>query len=107
MDYAVFEAGYEALRKSTKQFTSVSSEALMAATVEVPIAFIVIRTILGFTPPEWAYVASQRTGVEITQGFIRNLDRTVRLQPLRPLPTRGVSVERLNAIIQAAAHLLA
>lgn len=106
IDYPVFEAGYEALKKSTKQFEAVTRETLLAATVEVPIAFIVLRTILGFTPPEWAYVATQRTGVEIPQGFIRNLDRTIRLQPLKPLPTRGVSVTRLNALIEAAAQLL-
>lgn len=106
IDYAVFEAGYEALKKSTKQFSAVTPETLLIATVEVPIAFIVLRTILGFTPPEWAYVATQRTGVEVTQSFIRNLDRTVRLQPLRPLPTRGVGVARLNALIVTAAQLL-
>src|SRR5438552_7866797 len=107
IDYAVFEAGYEALKKSTKQFAVVTPETLLAATVEVPIAFIVLRTILGFTPPEWAYLATQRTGVEVTQSFIRNLDRTVRLQPLRALPTRGVGVGRLNALIVTAAQLLA
>ncbi len=106
IDYAVFEAGYEALKKSTKQFAIVTPETLVAATVEVPIAFIVLRTILGFTPPEWAYVATQRTGVEVTQSFIRTLDRTVRLHPLRPLPTRGVGVGRLNALIVTAAQLL-
>lgn len=59
IDYAVFEAGYEALKKSTRQFDVVTPGTLLAATVEVPIAFIVLRTILGFTPPEWAYVATQ------------------------------------------------
>ena len=106
IEYAVFEAGYEALKKSTRQFSAVTPENLQAATVEVPIALIVLRTILGFTPPEWAYVATQRNGVEITQGFIRNLDRRVRLQPLRPLPTSGVGVGRLKALIDAAAQLL-
>jgi hypothetical protein len=106
IEYAVFEAGYEALKKSTRQFTAITPENLQAATVEVPIALIVLRTILGFTPPEWAYVATQRTRVEITQGFIRSLDRRVRLEPLRPLPTSGVGVGRLKALIQAAAQLL-
>ena len=106
IDYAVFEAGYEVLKKSTRQFTAVSASSLLAATIEVPIAFIVLRTILGFTPPEWAYVATQRTGIEITQGFIRSLDRAVRLQPLRPLPTKGIGVKRINALIDTAVQLL-
>lgn len=29
----------------------------------MPIALIVLRTMLGFTPPEWAYVTTQRTDV--------------------------------------------
>jgi len=106
IDYPIFETGYEALKKSTKQFTVVNAESLLSAAVEAPIAFIVIRTILGFTPPEWAYVASQRTGVDITQGSIRSLDRKVRLQPLRSLPTTGIGVERLKALIATAAEFL-
>lgn len=106
IDYRVFETGYEALKKSTKQFSAVTSDTLLTAVLEVPIAFIVLRTILGFTPPEWAYVATQKTGVPVTQGSIRSLDRTVRLQPLRPLPTTGIGVRRLNALLDAAAQLL-
>lgn len=106
IDYRVFETGYEALKKATKQFSAVTSDTLTTAVLEVPIAFIVLRTILGFTPPEWAYVAAQRTGVAVTQGSIRSLDRTVRLQPLRPLPTTRIGVRRLHALLDAAAQLL-
>lgn len=106
IDYIVFETGYEALKKATGEFADVRVETLLAAVIEVPVSFIVLRTILGFTPPEWAYVATQRTGVEIGQGFVRSLDRKIRLQPLRVLPTAGVSVDRIRALVDTASHLI-
>jgi hypothetical protein len=106
IDYPVFEAGYEALKKATKEFVDVAPDTLLNAVREDAISLLVLRTILGFTPPEWAYVASQRTGVEIPQGFVRSLDRGIRLQPLRPLPTSGVGVGRITALIETASQLL-
>lgn len=106
IDYVVFETGYEALKKATREFADVHTETLLAAVIEVPVSFIVLRTILGFTPPEWAYVATQRTGVEIGQGFVRTLDRQIRLQPLKVLPRKGTAVARLSALIETASLLL-
>jgi hypothetical protein len=106
IDYVVFETGYEALKKATREFADVRTDTLLAAVIEVPVSFIVLRTILGFTPPEWAYVATQRTGVEIGQGFVRSLDRRIRLQPLKVLPTAGVSVDRIRALVDVASHLI-
>ena len=54
VEYPVFEAGYESLKRSTSGFSTVNATTLMAAARETPISLIVIRTILGFTPPEWA-----------------------------------------------------
>jgi hypothetical protein len=59
-----------------------------------------------FTPPEWAYVTSQRKGVTINQGFARSLDRKVRVQPLRPLPLDGTTKDRLVAMIEVACELM-
>jgi len=65
---------------------------------EKPLAMIVLRTILGFTPPEWAYLASQRTQVEINQGYARSLDRRIRKEPLAPLR----KTERIEAMVRAS-----
>ena len=62
IDYAVFETGYEALKKATREFADVTPSTLLAAVTEIPISLLILRTILGFTPPEWAYVTTQRTG---------------------------------------------
>ena len=62
---------------------------------------------LGFTPPEWAYVTTQRTSVEVPQGAIRSLDRAVRLKPLTPLrANEGVTDRRIRALVTTACELL-
>ncbi|MBW2622800.1 MAG: hypothetical protein JRD68_07820, partial [Deltaproteobacteria bacterium] len=61
---------------------------------------------LGFTPPEWGYATTQKTGVQVTQGFVRSLDRKVRMDPETELNTNGVTKERLEAMVQTACQLL-
>ena len=84
VDYSTFERGYQALKRSTDAFTNVTPATVEAAIEVAPIAFIVFRAILGFTPPEWAYVASEMTGVIIDQGIARAIDRSIRVTPLTP-----------------------
>src|SRR5216683_3147591 len=81
VDYPVFEAGYEALKRATSGFIQLTPEVVLPVVREAPIAFIVLRTMLGFTPPEWAYMASRRTGVEVLQGAVRSIDRGIRVNP--------------------------
>lgn len=62
---------------------------------------------LGFTPPEWAYVTVQRTGVAVDQGAARTMDRKVRLEPLSPLRRNGgIGEQRMEAMISTACQLL-
>ena len=75
IDYPVFEQGYEALKRVTEGFRNLSPEPLTEIVYRVPIAFIVLRTMLGFSPPEWAYVTSEHANVTVPQGAIRDLDR--------------------------------
>jgi len=106
IDYPVFEQGYEALKQTTKGFTFLEPESLLQKTSEAPIVILVLRTMLGFTPPEWAYLATLQTGVEVSQGFVRALDRKIRLSPLSPLADGKVTVERVKALIDTACRLL-
>ena len=107
IEYPVFEQGYEALKRTTKDFREVSAEPVVELIQRVPVAFIVLRTMLGFTPPEWAYVATQRSeNTGIPQGAARALDRRIRMKPTTPLKIKGVSVERMRAMISAACDLL-
>lgn len=65
IDYPVFEQGYEALKHATRGFTLLDSGTLLEKTFEAPVTILVLRTMLGFTPPEWAYVATLQTGIAV------------------------------------------
>jgi hypothetical protein len=107
VDYSVFESGYQALKKATRGFETIEAESIIACVYAAPIAFVVLRTILGFTPSEWAEVTTERTGVRVDQGSARTMDRTVRIAPLTPLKDRGtVTDQRRKAMIRAALIML-
>ncbi len=106
VEYPVFERGYEALKAATKGFSELEPLKVLSLTVEEPISIVVLRTMLGFTPPEWGYIATQRSGVSVTQGFVRALDRKVRKSPETTLNTNGVVKERLRALVETACQIL-
>ena len=107
IDYATFERGYQALKRATSDFEQVTVLTVENAVAEAPIAFIVFRTILGFTPPEWAYLTTESTGVAVDQGAARSIDRNMRLLPLtaRPLGTI-LTDKRIRAMIEAGVKIL-
>mgnify|MGYP007109730045 CR=1 FL=1 len=61
---------------------------------------------LGFTPSEWAYMASERTGVEVSEGYARSLDRRIRLRPFERLSLHKETKERVKALVKTACELL-
>lgn len=106
VDYPTFESGYEHLKQATEGFKRIAPGRILPVTVQQPISIIVLRAMLGFTPPEWAYITTQRTAVDVSQGFTRSLDRSVRMQPNTPLKQDGVTYRRLEALVEVACQLL-
>ena len=106
IDYPVFERGYEALKAVTKGLSTFDPAAVLSVAMKEPISIVVLRAMLGFTPPEWGHVATQQTGVVVTQGFVRSLDRKVRMAPDTPISVRGVTEGRLKALIDTACRFL-
>ncbi len=106
VEYAVFQDGYEALRQATLGFVNVTVDAVLPVVLQAPISLIVLRTMLGFTPPEWAYVATLRTGVDIPQGAVRSLDRGIRMDPTKVLSAKGETPRRVQALVETACVLL-
>lgn len=106
IDYPVFEQAYEKLKQATEGFSNLTSDVVFETVHQVPLTLIILRTILGFTPPEWAYLATQRGGTEVTQGFVRSLDRNIRMSPLSPLKSSASSTQRIKALINTACALL-
>lgn len=107
IEYSTFSKGYEELKSTTRDFRDLSPDPIIETIYRTPISFVVLRTILGFTPPEWAYITTQRGDVEVSQGAARTLDRRIRMAPLTPLtPSNGVTNSRLRAMVVTACRLL-
>lgn len=107
VEFTTFEAGYEALKRATRDFQNVTPTTVIPAVFDAPISLIILRCMVGFTPPEWAYYASQHTGIEITQGAARAIDRNIRMKPEVSLPRNGgVTEQRIHALVAAACHIL-
>lgn len=106
-DFSTFDTGYEYLKRATQDFRAFTPDVITAAVFERPICLLVLRTILGFTPPEWAYETSVRTQTSVSQGAARSIDKSVRLGPLIPRKDRdGVSDTRIKAMITAAVEIV-
>jgi len=106
IEYSIFERGYEALKASTAGFTVLNEQKVFSAFESVPISAVVLRTMLGFTPPEWAYLATQRSHLVVSQNFIRSLDRKIRMAPETPMKVTGLSRERIEALFETACFML-
>jgi hypothetical protein len=106
VEFAAFEDAYERLKKATLGFKQFDSKSVLAAARELPICLVVLRSMLGFTPSEWAHVTSAAGGIVVTQSYARTLDRSIRINPLRFLRSDGASATRLHAMVETACKLL-
>lgn len=106
LEYSVFASGYEALKCATEGFAQFTAPRVFNASLECPVVLVVLRTILGFTPPEWAYIASSCKGVDIPQNSARSLDRSIRSQPDRPLKPSSTARARIYALVETACELI-
>lgn len=107
VDYPVFEQGYEALKQATNGLRNLAPEQVFQTICRAPIGLIVLRSMLGFTPPEWAYVTTQRSGLVVPQGAARTLDRTVRMKPSVALQSSGgITERRIRAMVSVACEIL-
>ena len=65
--YPSFQNAYRALLKVTNNFARLDRQAIRAAVAEDGLALIVLRTIVGLSPPELADLASETQGVPVDQ----------------------------------------
>lgn len=106
VEYPSFESAYQALRQATSGFEVFTSETIWNAFRQDALALIVVRTILGLQPPKWSFIASNDTGVPVTQGFARTLDRQVRENAQYLSQPTELTKRRVDALIQVACDLL-
>jgi hypothetical protein len=111
IDYPRFQDAYENLKRATRNFRDVQPMSVWDALLIDSLSLVVLRCILGMTPPEWAALAASDSGLPITQGFARSLDGKVRSdrEYLSRLKKRkAATLERVDAMVQTAcAHIVA
>ena len=102
LEFERFAAAYHVLAKHTKRFAAFSLEAVLAAIGEDPVVFVVLRSILGLSPPELAHLASERREIVIDQGYARGIDQRAR-EGNQVLGTDGSERrKRVQALVKTA-----
>ncbi len=108
IQYRDFQDAYEALKRHTNAFERISEDTIWAAFRHDSLSLVVLRTVLGLSPPEWADLAVSETGVEIPQNAARTLDTRVRRDRtyLNNLDRAQVTRDRVQALVQVAVQWL-
>jgi hypothetical protein len=105
VEYPRFQEAYETLKGATNDFRELVPEAVWDALLSDSFALVVLRCILGMSPPEWAELAASDSGLRIDQGFSRTLDGKARRDRdyFVGLNSRAsVTLERVEALIETA-----
>ncbi|MGY2091096.1 hypothetical protein [Nocardia gipuzkoensis] len=109
LEYPQFREGYEALRQCTDGFKTLTVDRCWDAVRRHAVAGIVLRTIVGVTPPEWQDLAKEETDQEFKNNWARGLDKHMRTNP-KYFHTRGgnsqITVARTAALFAAACKAL-
>lgn len=104
--YTEFAQAYEALKRHTQSFTRMEPCCVMEAIQQDALSLVILRTILGFSPPEFAFVAAERTDVQISQSFARSIDREVRENRRLLGACTPLRRERIEAMVVAGCELI-
>lgn len=109
IDYADFQAAYEVLKRHTQAFSVFTEDTVWKALREDGMTLVVLRTILGFSPPEWADLARSERECDVPQNAARTLDTKVRKN--RKLFARegdngGVTTARTRALVSVAVEYI-
>lgn len=78
LGYDAFQEGYEALRINTDGFAALTAESCWTALREDARAWIVLRAIMGISPPEWGELANELEHKSIPTNWCRSIDGDVK-----------------------------
>lgn len=102
LEYPSFRKAYEELRAATGEFRTLDRHSVREAVERNGLVLVVLRCIVGVSPPELADMAEERSGLTIEQGFARAQDQKARQgHELLQRASAGTE-ERLLALIDAA-----
>jgi len=102
--YERFGEAYDVLFSKTEGFGDFSRERIWNAFIADNLVFVVIRTILGLSPPEWADLTLETTGVKVSQNQARTYDRAFREQSKTDFTLNARN--KLEAMINTAISII-
>lgn len=73
-----FQEAYDTLVEKTNSFEDWDFDSVWDAYQEDKLVFVVVRTILAVTPPEWEDLTTEERDVDISQGAARRIDGEIR-----------------------------
>ena len=103
IEFWSFQDAYEALKQETDAFAHFNDKAVWKALERNALVFVVVRTILGVSPPEWAELVKAERDVDVPQNVARQLDARCRGEATyfaRDLS--ALSRRRIEALISVA-----
>lgn len=109
IEYGDFQEAYENLKRATGAFRVVTEQTILEALAADALSLVVLRTMLGMSPVEWADLAKSETGVEVGQGAARSFDVRVRRERkwiANVLARGGITAQRLQALVSVAVNYL-
>jgi hypothetical protein len=108
--YGDFQAAYEVLKRHTSAFASFFEETIWHALRENALCLLVLRTILGLSPPEWADLARSERESDISQGYARTLEGRCRESPglfaQHRRARNDLTIPRTEALVSVAVHYI-
>lgn len=107
VEYARFQTAYEVLKRETAAFAAFTDKTVWAALREDSMAYLVLRTILGLSPPEWCDVALSERGVDVPQNIARQFDTRCRVEPHMFRSMSTLAKTRIDALISVAVASIA
>jgi hypothetical protein len=109
IEFRDFQTAYETLKRATAAFADFSESTVWAALAEDSLVLVVLRTILGLSPPEWADLARTERGSDVNQQVARSLDVKVRQERgtlARLRTSSGVTKARVEALVSVAVEYI-
>lgn len=110
VEYTEFERAYEVLKRHTSAFREFTEDAIWSALQQSSLSFLVLRTVLGMSPPEWAELTRSEQTSDVSQGNARTIDRRCRADAgylarllLRP---NDKTLARTKALVAVAADYI-
>lgn len=102
LEYEPFRKAFDELRIVTGDFKALERTVVWEAVKKNAMVLVVLRCILGLSPPELADLAFEETGVQIEQGFARTEDARARTGENSIGRANGDRQTRLKALAEAA-----